>query len=508
MAESCLLGVDIGSSAVKACLLDASSRRRLGKVQSPVTEMPIDAPAPGRAEQDPELWWRHLAHAVRDLLAATSVAPTRIAALGITYQMHGLVLVDDRGSLLRPAIIWCDGRAVEAGRTLERRAGSERCNRRLLNAPGNFTAAKLAWVAEHEPELYERACHLLLPGDWIAFRMTGRAATTAPGLSEGTLWDFRDDRPANFLLEASGLDPALLPDLVPTCGRQGVLTAEAAAALGLAPGTPVTYRAGDQPNNAFALGVLEEGQVAATAGTSGVVYGVTRKASRDPRQRVNTFAHVNHSGGSPRFGTLLCVNGAGALYSWLRRETAEPGGGYERMDAAAAGVAPGSEGLVVLPFGNGVERMLDNRHLGAWIGELDFARHRRSHLWRAAQEGIACALAHCMEVLGELGLEPRVIRAAHANLFLSPIFREAFAALTDTAIELHDTDGAQGAALAAGVGVGLYPSLAAAISDIRPRQTVVANARSRVEYRVVYDRWREALARALTHRSGSPEPTP
>jgi xylulokinase len=493
----CLLGIDVGSSSVKACLVDADTRRRLGRSQSPAGEMPIDAPHPGFAEQDPECWWQHVCSATQHLLQQTATNPARVRAIGISYQMHGLVLIDEDRAVVRPAIIWCDGRAVSSGQGLLELAGAERCAQHLLNAPGNFTAAKLAWVREHEPEIFGRARTMLLPGDWVAMRMTDRVAITAPGLSEATLWDFPANRPAEFLLAAAGIDPDILPEVVPTFSEQGRLSVAAAEALGLQPDTPITYRAGDQPNNAFALEVLEPGQVAATAGTSGVVYGVSARATYDPEQRVNTFAHVTHEPGTERYGTLLCVNGTGALNAWLRREVAGTDVHYEVMNTAAAEVSVGSDGLTVLPFGNGAERMLGNRDIGAHFVGLELQRHGRAHLWRAAQEGIACALAHGMAILSDLGLDLTRIRAGNSNMFLSPVFREALAGLTGTAIDLYDTEGAQGAALAAGVGLGLYATPADAFGGIEPLFTVEPDDRNRSAYAHLNERWQAALSRAL-----------
>lgn len=493
---TCLLGIDVGSSSIKACLIDAESASRVARAQSPGGEMPIDAPRAGWAEQAPELWWEHVRRAVREAVATAEVAPEAIAAVGISYQMHGLVLVDERHDVLRPAIIWCDSRAVEVGERAAAEIGREVCLQRLLNTPGNFTASKLAWVKENEPELYGRIHRMMLPGDYVAMRMTGEIVTTVSGLSEGTLWDFAAASRADFLLEHLSIDPGLVPRTVSTFSDQGRLTADAAADLGLAAGTVVGYRAGDQPNNAFSLNVLEPGQVAATAGTSGVVYGVTDRTSSDPMSRVNTFAHVNHEPDDPRLGVLLCVNGTGALNAWLRRHVAVPDRGYEDMNEQAAGVPVGSDGLTVLPFGNGAERMLGNRNLGCQLVGLDFQRHSAAHLFRASQEGIACALAHGMGVLAELGLDLSRIRAGTANMFLSPVFREALAGLTDTRIELYDTDGAEGAARAAGVGVGIYESAASAFEAAPPRLVVEPDGASLAAYAGLLERWQAELVKA------------
>ncbi len=460
-----LLGYDIGSSSVKASLVDAESGECLASAFYPKQEAPIKAVRPGWAEQDPEDWWSYLKAATADVVA--KAGSDGIAAIGISYQMHGLVCADRDLKPLRPAIIWCDSRAVPYGNEAFLRIGEERCLERMLNSPGNFTAAKLSWVRENEPEVYKRTYKILLPGDWIAARLTGEAHTTASGLSEGILWDFVENAPSKDVLDALGLDPDLLASLVPTFGEQGRLTAEAAAELGLKAGIPVTYRAGDQPNNALSLGVLNPGEVAATAGTSGVVYGVSGKVCHDPQSRVNAFAHVNHSRENPRIGVLLCINGTGILNSWTRRNIAPEGLSYGEMNELAAAVPVGCDGVCVLPFGNGAERMLGNATPGCSIHGLDFNRHTRAHLYRAAQEGIAFSFRYGMDIMAEMGMQTGHIHAGAANMFLSPIFRETLAGVTGATIELYDTDGAAGAARGAGTGAGIYRTPAEAFSNLR-----------------------------------------
>ena len=491
-----LLGYDVGSSAIKAALVAIDSGRQVAAATSPATELAMAAPRPGWAEQDPATWWQHLVAATGMLRAALDGASLAdVEAIGVSYQMHGLVLADAAGAVLRPAIIWCDSRAVAIGDRALQELGPEKTLRRLLNSPGNFTASKMRWVIEQEPRVAAAAAHLLLPGDYLAWRLTGEWATTPSGLSEGILWDFSRSQRADFLLHHYAIDPALIPQVVPTFAPQGGLTAAAAAELGLRPGTPLTYRAGDQPNNALSLGVLEPGTVAATAGTSGVVYGVAATADYDPQSRVNTFVHVNHASGRPRYGVLLCLNGTGILNSWLRRTCAE-GWDYEAMNAAAAATPVGAAGLVVLPFGNGAERMLGNRDLGASVHGLGCNTHERGHLLRAGQEGIAFGLAYGLEVMREVGVTAATVRAGHANLFLSPLFREAFATTTGAVIELYDTDGAQGAARGAGIGAGIYDG-EAAFHGLQRVLTVAPDAGRRAAYAAAYGRWRDHLDAAL-----------
>jgi xylulokinase len=454
--------------------------------------MPISAPRPGWAEQDPELWWSYVAALSRRLMKENRLDPARVGAIGVSYQMHGLVLVDARQKVLRPSIIWCDSRAVETGRKAFEALGAEFCLSHLLNSPGNFTAAKLRWVREHEPELFAKIQKAMLPGDFIAMKLTGEIATTVSGLSEGIYWDFRNQAVSRELLAAMEIDERLLPEVRPTFAVQGRLTASAAEELGLTAGTPVSYRAGDQPNNAFSLNVLEPGEAAATAGTSGVVYGVLDRVAYDPASRVNPFAHVNHSSEHPRLGVLLCINGTGILNSWLRRNVAA-GMSYAEMNSAAAGVGAGSDGLTVIPFGNGAERILENRNTGCRIEGADFNRHSRAHLLRASQEGIAFAFRYGMDIMKSMGMEIRTVRAGHANMFLSPVFRETLAGVTGATIQLYDTDGAQGAARGAAVGAGAFRSFPEAFRSLTKINEVRPDARLQPALAEAYGRWKRVV---------------
>jgi xylulokinase len=484
-----LLGLDLGSSSVKACLLDADTNTAVASAFFPETEMAIDAPQPGFAEQQPDLWWHNTTRAVRAVLAAANAVPADVRAIGISYQMHGLVVTDAHLNVLRPAIIWCDSRAVPYGNRALQELGAERVLRHLLNSPGNFTAAKLAWVRENQPDVYANAAHFMLPGDYLAARLTGDIVTTASGLSEGILWDFLENRPADFLMQYYGFEASLMPPLRPTFGEQGTLTAAAAAEMGLAEGTPVTYRAGDQPNNALSLNVLEPGEIAATAGTSGVVYGVSDQVRFDPQSRVNTFLHVNHTPEAPRYGVLLCVNGTGILNSWLRNTLFQGQISYSQMNDMAQKAPVGADGLVCLPFGNGAERVLENRDLGAAFQGLNLNRHGLPHLLRAAQEGIVFALYYGIRVMEQVGVGLNTVRAGDANMFLSPLFGSTFANLTGATVELYNTDGAQGAARGAGLGLGHYANRAEAFSGLRVVRTLEPNAQVRAEYMEAYARW-------------------
>ena len=489
------MGIDIGSSFVKVAIYDLETGECRANSQAPESEMPIISINPGWAEQSPEMWWTNTKDAIGQAINKIGTSATAIGAIGITYQMHGLVCIDKNGNALGNSIIWCDSRAVETGNQLARQLGKEYCHEHLLNFPGNFTASKLQWVMDHEPELFEKIHHVMLPGDYIGYRLTGEINTTIGGLSEGIFWDFQEDRVSEKLLRASGISEELLPNIVPTFGEQGRLMPAIASELGLTSGIPISYRAGDQPNNAFSLNVLNPGEVAATAGTSGVVYGVTDRLISDPLSRINTFAHVNHTQKTPRYGVLLCINGTGILNAWLRKNVAN-GADYSRMNEDAAKTPAGSEGLMILPFGNGAERMLQNRETGCQIIGLNFNRHGQAHLYRAGLEGLAFAFRYGIEVMKDAGLNPVAIRAGNANMFLSPLFRQTLADVCNVTIDIYSANGSIGAALGAAVGTGFYAGIREASTKIKKVMVIEASSQRELmeEY---YWRWKNHLISML-----------
>ena len=485
-----LIGYDLGSSSVKVSLVNGDTGECVGAAHHPKNEMDIIAHQIGWAEQHPDRWWEALRVATQELFAKTHIAPTAVKAIGISYQMHGLVLVDKNQEVLRPAIIWCDSRAVEIGAQAFNRIGEKKCLSSLLNSPGNFTASKLKWVKDNEPDLYAKIYKAMLPGDFIAMKLTGEINTTISGLSEGMFWDFENQELADFLLTDYGLDKSLLPDQVPTFAIQGKLSKSAATQLGLSEGTPVAYRAGDQPNNALSLNVLRAGEIAATAGTSGVVYGVSDVTNYDPKSRVNTFAHANYTRATPNLGILLCINGTGILYSWAKKNLGQVD--YEQMNALAEKVPVGSEGISVLPFGNGAERVLNNRNIGSHFCNLSFNVHTNAHIYRGILEGIVFSLKYGIDIMKEMGVQPSVIKAGHANLFLSPVFREALASVADVSIELYNTDGAQGAARGAGIGLGHF-SIDEAFQGLNRIASIEPDPKMQNSYHEAYLRWEEKL---------------
>lgn len=492
-----LLGYDIGSSSVKASLVNAETGKTVASDFYPKTEAEIIAVRAGWAEQRPQQWWDCLKHATESIMASSGVDPKEIKAIGISYQMHGLVLVDKDKQPLRPAIIWCDSRGVPYGEKAFGELGEEKCLSHILNSPGNFTATKLAWVKENEPELFEKIYKIMLPGDYIAMRLTDRICTTVSGLSEMMLWDFKEGKVADFLLEYFGYDADIIPEIVPTFSVQGLVSAEAAAELGLAEGTPVSYRAGDQPNNALSLNVFNPGEIASTAGTSGVVYGVLGEVNYDLKSRVNTFAHVNHSNDQTRLGVLLCINGTGILNSWSKRTVAPEGIGYAEMNDVAAQAPIGAAGVSVIPFGNGAERVLQNKEVNCSIHGVNFLTHNKSHLLRAAQEGIVFSFMYGMEIMEEMGMPIRKIHAGHANMFLSPLFRNTLAGVSGATIELYDTDGSVGAAKGAGMGAGIYKDNSEAFASLEKIEVIEPVAADRAAYQEAYALWKERLMREL-----------
>lgn len=491
-----LLGYDIGSSSVKASLINAETGACVASAFYPKVEAEIIAHHSGWAEQKPEMWWENLKLATASVLEQSSIHPEEIGAIGISYQMHGLVCVDKDLKALRPAIIWCDSRAVSYGMKAMENIGESKCLSHLLNSPGNFTASKLAWVKENEPDIYARIYKIMLPGDYIAMRMTGVVCTTVSGLSEGMFWDFKNNRVADFLMDYYGFDKSLIPDIYPTFAEQGRMTASVAAELGLREGIPVTYRAGDQPNNALSLNVFNPGEIASTAGTSGVVYGVNGAVNYDPQSRVNTFAHVNHTDKQTRLGVLLCINGTGILNSWVKR-TMGTELSYAEMNTLAAQAPIGCEGLSVIPFGNGAERVLGNQKPGCSIQGLDFNFHTRVHIMRAAQEGIVFSFKYGMEVMEQMGMHISKIHAGNANMFLSPIFRNTLAGVTGATIELYDTDGSVGAAKGAGMGAGIYKDHNEAFATLKKLEVIEPDVQAARNYQEAYTLWKERLARVI-----------
>jgi xylulokinase len=489
-----LLGIDIGTSSIKVSVVDGQTQERVVSVSWPEVESEIISLQHGWAEQSPGMWWQHTQQAILKANASEKYDPFDIAAIGISYQMHGLVVVDEKKEALRDSIIWCDSRAVEIGNNAFEKIGPSKSLQHLLNSPGNFTASKLAWVKENEPKVYEQVDKIMLPGDYIALRLTGSVTTSISALSEGVFWDFVQDDLSNEVFEHFGFNRSFIPPIKDVFSEHGHLTASIAATLSLKAGIPVSYKAGDQPNNALSLNVLEAGEVAATAGTSGVIYGVSDELTFDPQSRINSFAHVNYTLEQKRIGVLLCINGTGILNRWVKNITGNPS--YQQMNTAAATVPIGSDGLFVLPFGNGAERMLENKITGAHLQQLDLNIHTNAHLYRASQEGIAFAFRYGLDVMRENKMNPSVIRAGRANMFLSDVFTQAFVNTLNIPVELHNCDGSVGAAIGAGIGAGFYASAKEAFQNTRPLAIIEPDKTSK-EYDTLYMKWNQLLQKQL-----------
>lgn len=491
-----LLGIDLGSSSVKVSVLDGESGECLASAFMPENEMEIIAVKPGWAEQEPFVWWQNLKAAVLKCTSKLGKKKDAIGAIGISYQMHGLVTIGKDLKPLRPSIIWCDSRAVDYGKSAFEALGKEYCLSNLLNSPGNFTASKLAWVKENEPGLFRKIFKIMLPGDYIAMMMTGEIKTTSTGMSEGIFWNFSREKISDELMNYFDFDPSIIPDQLPSFSIQGKLLKNIAVELGLPEGIPVSYRAGDQPNNAMSLNVLAPGEVAATAGTSGVIYGVTDQKKYDPQSRVNTFLHVNHTPEMPRLGVLLCINGTGILNSWVRRNAGN-NISYDEMNIRASGIKPGSDGVMILPFGNGAERVLLNRDTGARLAGINFNVHSSAHIFRAAQEGIAFSFRYGLDIMKQTGIQPSVFRAGMANMFLSPVFREALSCITGSEITLYNTDGSLGAARGAGIGCGYYKVEKEAFNGLRAVGTTEPDKSKTEAYEEAYSGWYKLLESTL-----------
>ena len=486
------MGFDVGSSSVKASLVDAETGQMAATAFFPEKEAPIKAVKAGWAEQDPEMWWMNAKLSLKKIMADTGATGEDIKAIGISYQMHGLVCVDKNHNALRDSIIWCDSRAVPYGDKAFNDLGSEKCLSHLLNSPGNFTAAKLAWVKENEPEVFDKIYKVMLPGDYIAMKLSGEINTTISGLSEGMMWDFKEKRPAKFLFDYFGFSEDVIAPIVPTFAVQSEVSATAAAETGLKEGTPISYRAGDQPNNALSLNVFNPGEIASTAGTSGVVYGVLGEVNYDSKSRVNTFAHVNYTTELDRLGVLLCINGTGILNAWVHRNIT-PDLSYAEMNDLAAQAPIGAGGVTISPFGNGAERVLENREVGCQIKGVNFNKHNRAHIVRAAQEGIVFSFCYGMEIMRQMGMDIKKIHAGKANMFLSPLFRDTLASTSGATIELLETDGSVGAAKGAGIGCGMYKDNVEAFSTLKKIAVIEPDNTKAQQYREAYEKWKAEL---------------
>tara|TARA_Y100000746_G_scaffold56542_1_gene45685 strand:+ start:1032 stop:2516 length:1485 start_codon:yes stop_codon:yes gene_type:complete len=491
------LGLDVGSSSVKAAIVDAKSGKSVLSVHEPKNEMSINSIKNDWAEQDPNMWWNYACDAIKRVCKESNIDSKKIISIGISYQMHGLVVIDKNGNPLRDSIIWCDSRAVDIGNDAFENLGQDKCMENLLNSPGNFTASKLKWVKDNEPDIYEKIYKYMLPGDYIAYKLTGEINTTRNGLSEGMIWDYKNSSTADWLLDYYGIDTNLTPDVVDNFSNQGVTSLKSSEETGLGIGVPITYRAGDQPNNALSLNVFDNGEVAASGGTSGVIYSITNNLNSSEPSRINHFAHVNYNDNNKSIGKLLCINGAGIQYRWLRNHSIEDS--YERMNEVADKIPIGSDGISVIPFGNGAERMLNNKNIGTHICNINLNKHSHGHLYRSSLEGIAFSFVYGMEILKNDNASINVIRAGNDNLFRSKIFANTVATLIGHEIEIYNTTGAYGAARASGIVNNDLNSFREKITKNDHVMTFLP-LKNRSEYEDAYLRWKKDLQGILKNK--------
>ena len=465
-----LLGIDVGTGGTRAVLIDETGRVVAGHSAA---HAPIVSEHIGWAEQSPEDWWRAAQEAIRGVLAQSGVAAGEIRGVGLTGQMHGAVMLDREGKVLRPALIWCDQRTQPECDWLHERLGYERVIELTCNpALPNFTLTKLLWVKTHQPEIFARIAQVLCPKDYVRFRMTGTYAIDMQEASGTLLLDVTHRRWSREIGEAAGIPMEWLPELFEGPEICATISAAGAAATGLAEGTPVAAGAGDQGAGAVGMGIVAPGSVSATIGTSGVVFAATDTPARDARGRLHTFCHAVPG----RWHVMGVTNGAGLSLQYFRNTFATTAAGqssYDELSAEAAVVAPGSDGLLWAPYLFG-ERTphLDPEARAAFVGIT--ASHTRGHFVRAVMEGVAYSLKDSMTLLAEMGIEVTEIRLGGGGA-RGAVWQGIQADVYGLPVQVPvaEEGGAFGAALLAGTGVGVWPSVdAACAATIRIAETV------------------------------------
>jgi xylulokinase len=458
-----LLGIDVGTGGTRAVLIDDDGRVT---GSATVEHAPFASPQTGWAEQDPRDWWRAATLAVRAVLSDSDTKPEQIKAIGFSGQMHGSVLLDDRGEVLRPAIIWCDQRTAAQCIAITEKVGAATLIELTCNpALTGFTLPKLLWVREVEPELWRRVRTVLLPKDYVRFRLTGDSATDVADASGTLLFDVASRRWSERMLAATEIDLNLLPRACESPEITGTVSAAGAEATGLRAGTPVVAGGGDQAAGAVGMGIVRAGTVSATIGTSGVVFAASDKPALDPQGRVHTFCHAVPG----RWHVMGVTQGAGLSLRWFRDQFGAGAGNgdpYERLTGEAANVEPGANGLIWTPYLMG-ERTphLDPQARAALVGLT--ASHTRAHVVRAILEGVAFSLRDTFEIFNEMKVPVEEIRLGGGGA-RSQLWRQIQADIYGHPVKTVEAEegAAYGAALLAGVGAGAWPSVEAACDAV------------------------------------------
>ncbi|MGC1633880.1 MAG: xylulokinase [Candidatus Acidiferrales bacterium] len=490
-----LLGIDVGTGGTRAVLVDEG-----GRVLNSATaeHAPMHSPQIGWAEQEPHDWWRAGCAAIKTCLEKGHTSAGEIGAVGLTGQMHGLVLLDAAGEVLRPSIIWCDQRTGKQCEQITQRIGAERLIELTANpALTNFTLPKIWWVQQHEPEIWSRARTILLPKDYFRFRLTGARAIDVAEASGTLFFDVSQRKWSKPMLDASGISESMLPALLESPEISGTISKEGAAATGLLAGTPVVVGAGDQAAGAVGMGIVRPGAVSATIGTSGVVFAATSRPVLDPRGRIHTFCHAVPE----RWHVMGVTQAAGLSLRWFRDEFGAGNGAagghphedpYERLTAEAAKTPPGADGLIWAPYLMG-ERTphLDPRARGALVGIT--AQHHRGHVVRAILEGVAFSLRDSFEIFRELKIPAQSIRLGGGGA-RSELWRQIQADIYGMSVEIVEAEEgpAFGAALLAGVGAGVWPSVEDACDkSVRVARRVAPDAATANKMKLRYGAYRQ-----------------
>lgn len=446
------LGIDIGTGGSRALLVDERGAVRAG-FTAPHEDMRMERPL--WAEQRPENWWDAAVSAIRGVLAAAAIPGSEIRGIGLSGQMHGLVILDAANAVIRPSLIWCDQRSQSQVDAVNAKVGRAKVLEFIANPVlTGFTLPKLLWVRDNEPQHFDRVRKMLLPKDYVRFRLTGEFASEVSDASGTAVFDVVRRRWSFEMMDALGLDRSILPTCHESTDVTGLITREVAELTGLRAGTPVVGGGGDQASSAVGNGIVEEGIVSCTLGTSGVVFAHMEKVAYDPAGRVHTFCHAVRD----KWHVMGVTQGAGLSLQWLRNQLA-PGTAYDALTAEAAHSPAGAQGLFWLPYLMG-ERTphLDASARGGWIGLTN--SHTRGDLVRAVIEGVSYSQRDCLDIIEQLGVTVNSVRASGGGA-QSPFWRRLLASILNKRVVTLETQegSAYGAALLALAGTGAYASV-------------------------------------------------